>query len=86
MTKHDFNTQHCQKEIQAMRLAHQKEYDDWQDRKARAKSGEIKPGENLAGVRLNKFLKKFPEPKKTDFWKWNISEWTLCCYEFDTLF
>lgn len=74
MSKHDFNTQYCQKEIAALQSASQAEYDAWRARKAQAKSGEIQPGQNLGGVRLNKYLKKFPEPKKTDYWKWNTCE------------
>lgn len=67
MSKHDFNQQLCQKEIAKMQHASQKEYEDWQARKAQAQSGEIQPGQKLGGIRLNKFLKKYPEPHKTDY-------------------
>lgn len=66
MCQHDFSTQHCQKEISDLRRASQSEYDAWMARKALAKSGEIELGQNLSGVRLNKFLKKFPQPRKTN--------------------
>lgn len=67
MAKHDFNTQLCQKEIEKLQCVTQEEYEAWIARKAAAKKGEIQPGRNLNGVRLNKLLEKFPEPRKTDY-------------------
>lgn len=66
LTKYEYNTQYCQKEIVELRRAHQAQYEAWLNKKEQAKSGTIEPGQNLTGVRLNKFLRKFPEPRKTD--------------------
>lgn len=67
LRNHDYNEQYCQKEIERLQAANQADYDAWQARKEQSKSRAYQPGRDLKGLQLNKFLKKFPEPKKNDF-------------------
>lgn len=61
--KHDFNEQHCQKEIEALRAAHQKQYDEMIALKLENQSEEVPVGNDLRSQHLNKYLKRFPGPK-----------------------
>lgn len=63
LTKHDYNQQHCQKEIQKLKEVTQKSYDEMIALKLENQSGEIPVGTTLRARQLNKYLARFPEPK-----------------------
>lgn len=60
LKKSDFNEQHCQKEIAALKMVHQKCADEYKANQAERKSVEIKTGRDLNAHQLNKILKKIP--------------------------
>lgn len=64
MKNHDFNDEMCKPEADNLRTTMKESYLQYLKAKEIRRSGKIHPGENLTGPQLNKYLKRFPEPKK----------------------
>lgn len=63
LAKNDFKQQHCEEEINKLRKAHQESYEAWQETKRLNQALDIPVGSQLSVTQLNKYLKRFPEPK-----------------------
>lgn len=60
----DFDQNKCQKEIDTMHKAMATGYKQFLESKETRRSGKIQPYQKLSGIPLNKYLQRFPEPKK----------------------
>lgn len=64
MKAHDFNEKYCQQEINKVRTVFVEAKKQRDETKRIANSGGVKIGRDLHFLQLNRYLKKFPEPKK----------------------
>lgn len=63
MKAHDFNEQYCQKEINDLKTTHMDGLMKQRGAKKLANTGAIKIGKDLHYLQMNRFLKRFPNPK-----------------------
>lgn len=64
LEQNEYNQSFCQKEINELNYAQKESHIQFLKDKAERRTGEIKPGQELNSVPLNKYLKKFPLMRK----------------------